>query len=196
MKIKKIQEGTLEENGYIIYSKTVGKCWIIDPGYKSKTYLNYVRENKLTIKGILLTHNHYDHIGAVKKIVGETDCPVYIHVNDMDMYKSEAIAIYDKDTFDLEGDIIEVIHTPGHTKGSVCFNVKNKKVVFTGDTVFNVDLGRTDLTGGNPKEMESTIKNIVNTWTNDVEIYPGHGNSCNMKFVKNNNQEFIDIMEK
>lgn len=98
--------------------------------------------------------------------------------------------------FDLEGEEIRVIHTPGHTGGSVCFMSEKSKVCFTGDTIFNVDLGRTDLEGGSEEEMIDSILNIIDKWPNDIMIYPGHGDGCTMKKARQINTEFNDIVNK
>lgn len=190
MKIKRFISSRLESNGYILYQKSGGNCYIIDPGYKHKVFLEWLKDNDLTLKGILLTHHHYDHTGAVEKIKNETGCPVYIHVDDMDMYGKAAISIFNGDEFDLDGEKITVIHTPGHTRGGVCFYAGKSKAVFTGDTVFNVDLGRTDLEDGNYQEMKDSIKLVIDNWENDITIYPGHGDSCNMKYVRKVNNEY------
>lgn len=100
----------------------------------------------------------------------------------------------DGDIIDLEGELIRVVSTPGHTKGSVCFLSEASKVVFTGDTVFNVDLGRTDLEDGSEAEMRDSILNVVDGWNNDMMIYPGHGDGCTMKTVRKINAEFNEIV--
>lgn len=186
----------LESNGYIIYQRDGGDCFIIDPGYGAATFIDFVHEHSLRPKGILLTHHHYDHVGAVKKVRAEFDCPVYLHREDCDMYKKPVdVYMEDGDVIDLEGETIRVISTPGHTKGSVCFMSEEGKIVFTGDTVFNVDLGRTDLEDGSEDDMRRSILDVVDSWGNDMYIYPGHGDGCTMKTVRRINAEFNDIVE-
>jgi len=196
MKIKRLIGGNLESNGYIIYDKEQGECFIIDPGYNGEKFLKILEELGLKLKGILLTHHHYDHVGGVDKIKEATGCPVYIHRADGDSYKKEAELLESGDTFMLGDEKIKVINTPGHTKGSVCYYSEKNKTAFTGDTIFNIDLGRTDLVGGSPEEMEKSILNIISLWSNEIMIYPGHGDSCNMKFVKKNNHEYLDIVNQ
>jgi glyoxylase-like metal-dependent hydrolase (beta-lactamase superfamily II) len=196
MKIKRFILGLLEANGYIIYQEEGGDCFIIDPGAKGELFLDALSKMKLTCKGILLTHHHSDHVGAVEKIRKTLDCPVYIHREDSDMYKKTAMAIEDGDSFDLEGETILVVHTPGHTRGSVCFFSEKSRLAFTGDTIFNVDLGRTDLVDGDETQMERSIRDIIAKWPNDIIIYPGHGDSCTMKRVRGINREFIDIITR
>ncbi|MCI6820975.1 MAG: MBL fold metallo-hydrolase [Clostridiales bacterium] len=197
MKIKRFTGGTLESNGYVLYVREGGSCFIIDPGYDPKVFLVYIRDMKLDLKGIILTHHHYDHTGAVDRIKNETGCPVYLHREDCDMYGNKVdVYMEDSDIIDLDGVQLEVIHTPGHTRGSVCIFDGKDRVCFTGDTIFNVDLGRTDLEDGSEEQMIRSITEIIDRWPNDIMIYPGHGDGCTMKKVRKINREFTDIIER
>ncbi len=195
MKVKRFIGGMLESNGYFLYHKNGGECLIIDPGYSYRTFTDFIDENQLKLAGILLTHHHYDHVGAVERIREIYECPVYMHKDDCDMYK-KPVDVYmdDGDVIELEGERIEVISTPGHTRGSVCFFLPESRLMFTGDTVFDTDLGRSDLEGGSERDMEETVKNIVDRWDNDIFIYPGHGDGCTMKKVKEINTELRAIL--
>ncbi|MEI3503229.1 MAG: MBL fold metallo-hydrolase [Anaerovoracaceae bacterium] len=197
MKIKRFTGGTLESNGYVLYVREGGSCFIIDPGYDPKVFLVYIRDMKLDLKGIILTHHHYDHTGAVDRIKNETGCPVYLHREDCDMYGNQVdVYMEDSDIIDLDGVQLEVIHTPGHTRGSVCIFDGKDRVCFTGDTIFNVDLGRTDLEDGSEEQMIRSITEIIDRWPNDIMIYPGHSDGCTMKKVRKINREFTDIIER
>ena len=201
MKIKRIIGGILESNGYIISCEEQhDECYIIDPGYTPKKYIQYVREHGLQVKGIILTHHHHDHVGGAVRIKKELGCSILIHRLDADQY-GKPVDVYLED-----GDVLEagsgersiqllVIHTPGHTKGGVCLLAEDEKVCFTGDTVFNVDLGRTDLEDGSYEEMCWSIVNVVDTWPNDLTIYPGHGDPATMKTVRTINLEFLEIID-
>lgn len=196
MKIKRLVGGVLESNGYIIYDKEQGECFIIDPGYNGEKFLRIIGELGLKLKGILLTHHHHDHVGGVDIIKEATGCTVYIHKADGGSYKKEAELLESGDTFYLGNEMLKVINTPGHTKGSVCYYSEKSKAAFSGDTIFDIDLGRTDLAGGSPQEMENSILNIISLWSDEITIYPGHGDPCTMKFVRENNQEFLDIVNQ
>lgn len=192
MKIKKFTGGLLESNGYVLYRNEGGACYVIDPGSSSRSFITYIEKMKLDLKGILLTHHHSDHVAAVRKIREHFECPVAIHRQDMDRYRQPVdISLENDMIFDLDGEKIRVIHTPGHTAGSVCFYSEKSKLVFTGDTIFDTDLGRTDLPGGNEAELVSTCRDIIDKWNNEIFIYPGHGPECNMKKVRKYNMEFI-----
>lgn len=195
MKIKRFIGGMLESNGYIIYQEKGRECFLIDPGYNAKVFISFIEENDLKLKGILLTHHHYDHVGAVERVRNVYDCPVYLHREDCDMYgKDVDVYMEDGDLIYLEDEEIKVISTPGHTKGSVCFFCAKSKVCFTGDTIFNVDLGRTDLEDGSEKQMRESIINIIDKWAGDIMIYPGHGDGCTMKTVRRINTEFLEVV--
>ena len=197
MKIKRFIGGMLESNGYVVYHADGGDCFIIDPGYNAKVFLAYVREQGLKVRGILLTHHHYDHVGAVERIRDAFNCPVYLHRADCDRYKKQVdVYLEDGDRILLEDEELTVIHTPGHTQGSVCFFSAKSKAAFTGDTIFNVDLGRTDLEDGSQQDMEKSILERVDKWSNDIIIYPGHGDESTMKRVRAINQEFLEIIGK
>lgn len=197
MKIQRFTGGILESNGYVLYQNEGQTCYIIDPGYNSKVYLDYLKKNDLKLEGILLTHHHYDHTGAVDRLKKELDCSVYLHRADCDMYKKPVdVYMEDGDVIDIGREKLVVISTPGHTRGSVCFFSAKSRIAFTGDTIFNVDLGRTDLEDGSEEEMRHSIIDIIDKWDNDIMIYPGHGDGCTMKKVRKINREFIDIIEK
>jgi len=196
MIIKRLMGGTLSSNGYIIYKKEGSGCFILDPGYNPEKFIKAAKDHKLHILGILLTHHHYDHVGGVKKIRDYKGCPVYLHREDADMYRDEVdVLLEDGHEINLDDEKIRVLHTPGHTAGSVCYYSEKYKAAFTGDTIFNVDLWRTDLKDGSARRMEESIRNVVDLWDNEVVIHPGHGDPCNMKFVRKVNREFLDIVE-
>ena len=196
MKIKRLVGGNLESNGYLIYDSEKGSCYVIDPGYEPKRYIKELDRMDLRVLAILLTHHHYDHVGAVAGIVQKYDCPVFLHREDCDMYgKTVDRPLEHDERFFLGEEEIRVLHTPGHTRGSVCFYSEKSKLAFTGDTIFNVDLGRTDLTDGSAAQMEESIRTVISKWGNDITIYPGHGDPATMKYVRSHNREYLDIIK-
>lgn len=196
MKIKRYVGGTLESNGYILFQKDGTKCIVIDPGYQPKKFITYIKEQNLQLDGIILTHLHHDHTGAAEVVSDYFDCPIYMHEDDAFVYRGRVDRrLKDGDILDLEGESLQILHTPGHTKGSICIYSEKSKVCFTGDTLFDTDLGRTDLEGGSEREMKNSIQHVIDQWDNQVMIYPGHDGSCNMKFVRMNNLEFLALRD-
>ena len=196
LKIKRYVGGSLESNGYILFQKDGRKCYLIDPGYQPKKFIQYIEEQNLIPAGIILTHLHHDHTGAAEAVSSYFECPIYMHEADAFVYRGRVDHhLVDGDTFDLEGENLTVLHTPGHTRGSNCIYSEKSKACFTGDTIFDTDLGRTDLDGGSETDMAASIKHVVDRWDNQIIIYPGHDNSCTMKFVRANNQEFLALRD-
>lgn len=197
LKIRRLVTGTLESNGYIVYGEGGSNCFIIDPGYEPESYIQQLETLGLKVAGILLTHHHYDHVGAVRDIADKYKCPVYLHKNDCDIYGEQVdIPLEDEMEISIGNEVIRVIHTPGHTEGSVCYYAGKCKLVFTGDTIFNVDLGRTDLEDGSPEKMIRSVANIISKWSNDITIYPGHGDPATMEYVRAHNREYLDIVQR
>ena len=197
MQIKRFIGGILEANGYVVSDEDSGSCYIIDPGYRPKVFIQYVTKAGLRPEGILLTHHHSDHTGAAEQVRKALGCPVYMHRADCDAY-GEWVDVYLEggECMRLGEERFQVLHTPGHTKGCVCFLFRKSRACFTGDFVFNVDLGRTDLEDGSAEEMRQSILTVADRWAGDITIYPGHGDSCTMRTVRRINQEFIDITAK
>ena len=195
MEIKRFIGGILEANGYVISDPDSRCCYIIDPGYRPKVFIQYVKKQELHPEGILLTHHHSDHTGAAEQVRRALGCPVYMHRADCDRY-GEWVDVYLEggESLHLGEERFTVQHTPGHTKGSVSFLFRKSRCCFTGDFVFNVDLGRTDLEDGSEEEMIQSILQVADRWSGDTRIYPGHGDDCTMRTVRKINQEFNDII--
>ncbi|MBR5908429.1 MAG: MBL fold metallo-hydrolase [Schwartzia sp.] len=180
-----------DENCYVVSDET-GEGVVIDPGGMAKQILSYIREAKLSIKAVLDTHGHCDHIGANDEIRDETGAPLYIHKEDAAMISDMKLNLSAFMGFRVisrpaehllsEGDKIsfgqtelEVIHTPGHTKGGVCF--VGEGVAFTGDTLFAGSIGRSDFPGGSEVELIGNIKKKLLVLPDETKVYSGHGPS-------------------
>lgn len=171
--IKKIVVGPLDTNCYIISCEYTGHTFVIDPGDNPKAIINYIRRNEFIPKGIVLTHGHPDHIGGLKPVKGEFGCPVMIHRMDAWMVEQVEKFLTDRELLDLGRESLTVLHTPGHTPGSIC--ILWDKVIFSGDTLFKNGVGRTDLPGGSHSELESSLKNRIFILPPDTIVYAGHG---------------------
>ena len=180
-----------DENCYVVSDDT-GEGVVIDPGGMAKEILAYIREKKLSIQAVLDTHGHCDHIGENDAIRDETGAPLYIHKADAPMLSDMRLNLSAFMGFKalsrpaehllLEGDKIsfgqselEVIHTPGHTVGGVCF--VGDGVVFTGDTLFAGSIGRSDFPGGSEVELIGNIKKKLLALPDEMKVYSGHGPS-------------------
>ena len=156
MLIKTIPVGQLEENCYVVTNEATLESVVIDPGDEANTILDYLESNKLKCVAIMLTHGHFDHVGAVDAVAEETGATVYMnelddakrHQNNHSSYTLRDGGIYysDGDVIDAAGLSFHIIATPGHTPGGVTIQVED--CLFTGDTLFKGSCGRTDLDGG------------------------------------------------
>lgn len=173
MKVLTLKLGYLSTNCYFIVKNN--KCFIVDPGDESHKIIDLLNKYNLKVIGILITHNHFDHIKAVNDIQEICKCNVYSKNN----LKEGKIII---DNFEFE-----VIYTPGHSKDSITYYFEKEKVMFTGDFLFKNTIGRYDLEDSNYNEMKNSIEKIKK-YNLDIMIYPGHGEYSNMKNELKNNK--------
>jgi len=195
MLIKTLPVGYLDTNCYIITDEETCKCVIIDPGADSNTILDYVESNHLVPEAIFITHGHFDHYMALEAVMDATGVPVYINKKDVNPAgQSDRHKINHSDMLNSygEGDIINVgglmftiLETPGHSPGSVSIICEN--ALFTGDTLFRGDCGRTDLSGGSEEIMMQSLKRLSEL-DGDYEVYPGHAESSTMGYERSFNR--------
>lgn len=190
MTIHTLPLGYLQTNCYILQSDT-GHCLVIDPADQADVILDFIQTKGLTLDAILLTHGHFDHVGAVKYLSAETDCPVYIHEADLSLPPAiTAGKLYHTHTY-AEGDTLtladltfKVLHTPGHTPGSVCLLVGD--TLFSGDTLFRGSCGRTDFPGGSWEQIQSSLKALA-ALPGDYRVLPGHGEQTTLEWERTHN---------
>ena len=170
--------GSYQTNCYIVSSEE-SRCIIIDPGYDAPTIKGHLQKKGFIPEAILLTHGHFDHVGAVKELAMDFDCPVWIHPAESTMPPMmTAGPLYFTNTYsggetlEIAGLSIFVRHTPGHTPGSVCLTIGD--CIFTGDTLFAGSCGRTDLPGGDWATILSSLRTLKELPLN-YRIFPGHG---------------------
>ena len=188
MNIQKLTLGLYQTNTYILSNDT--EAVVIDPGYEPDTILDALEGKNL--KAILLTHGHFDHVGAVKELVAETGCKVYIHAADLSLPPMiTAGQLYYTHTYaegdtvcPIEGAELHVLHTPGHTPGSVCLLLGEQ--MFSGDTLFEGSCGRMDLPGGDQLQMHQSLNRLVSLQA-DYHVHPGHGGSTTLAAEKRYN---------
>lgn len=173
MKIEKVVVGELQENCYIVSIDDC--CLVIDPGAEFNKIKDTIG-NK-TVVGVLLTHHHFDHVGALKEV--------------LEFYQTK---LYDFNTLQekectIEPFKFEVIYNPGHSIDSISFYFKEENVMFVGDFVFLESIGRCDLEGGSFAQMQKSIEKLKQ-FTVDVTLYPGHGLKTTLEYEKRNNSFF------
>lgn len=182
MKVKMMQVGPIGTNCYILEDEKAHVAAIIDPGDEADQILSVMREEDVSVEYILLTHGHYDHTTAVPELhKAYPQAKIYIHQADANGAGSrlfplagqvEGLLTYDEgDTLTLGSLTLEVLHTPGHSKGSVTLRVGD--VLFTGDTLFAGSCGRTDLAGGSYEEILASLKRLGELEGN-FHVLPGH----------------------
>ena len=187
--ITKLTLGLYQVNTYLLFNDA-GEALVIDPGYEADAILDAL-EGK-TLKAIVLTHGHFDHVGAVKELVAETGCEVYIHAAEAtlppmmtagELYYTRTYAEGDTVT-PISGVELKVLHTPGHTPGSVCLLWGDQ--MFSGDTLFEGSCGRVDFPGGDPQEMLKSLRRLASLQA-EYQVHPGHGESTTLNREKGYN---------
>ena len=203
MNIKTIPVGQLETNCYVVVNEETLACVVIDPGDESNAIMDYIESNRLRCEAIMLTHGHFDHVGAVNEILEQTGCALYINPRDegyevgksgMKFKMPEGGKYYDDGDIIVEAGLeFKVLATPGHTPGSVCLICGG--ALFTGDTLFRGSCGRADLPGGSMREQMRSLKKICEL-EGDYEVYPGHMDSSSLERERRFNHYCREAMAK
>ena len=187
MLIKTIPVGQLEENCYVVTNEKTLECVVIDPGDESNSILDYLESNSLTCRAIMITHGHFDHVGAADAVAEETGARIYMNSRDDKGGRSwhlpyrlpeGGISYDDGDLIDEAGLRFEIIATPGHSPGSV--TIRCERALFTGDTLFRGSCGRVDLEGSDPQAEMLSLKRLC-ALEGDFEVYPGHMDSSTLE---------------
>lgn len=191
MQVKTFALGPLSSNCYLIYDETL-EVSIVDPGGEGDYLSEIILRENLTLKSILLTHGHYDHVLGILPLKLNFNPDIYLHFNDTFLYKKapqsyshwEGLSpdpLPSPDVFFEEGEGIRVgiseltvIETPGHTPGSVCLYNRSDDFLFAGDTLFKGGVGRTDLSYSNESDLRHSLEKIARL-PGETKIYPGHG---------------------
>lgn len=203
MRMSKLVVGPVATNCYIVSDENTKEAFIIDPGAEPDRIIEKVKEIGVSVKAILLTHGHFDHISAVNELKREFSVDVYVGQEDADLmadmelnvsymfgmpYAARADKILrDGDMLEIAGFSIKVLFTPGHTKGGVCYYFEKENVAFSGDTLFQQSVGRTDFPTGSARVLSESIKNKLMVLPEDLQLFPGHGDSTTVGYEKKYN---------
>jgi hydroxyacylglutathione hydrolase len=191
MEVRMFTVGMVAENCYLLRRDGSDRALIVDPGDEAEKLLEAVEALGVTLDGILLTHTHFDHVGAVAPVAKATGADVWVpeiekgvlaDINSFvpwpdfgpfeDWDAEHTLAGGEK--LELAGFEIDVIHTPGHSPGHVTFSIPDEGAAFSGDVLFNGSVGRTDLPGGDWPTLLESIRTLVDTLPPETTVYPGH----------------------
>ena len=194
--------GMVGTNCYLLCNMDIKECVLIDPADSQDEISRMIDESGCSLKGILLTHGHFDHIMAADAVRDKYGVKVYAscdekntleqpHINLGEAYGlklSVKADVWHKDgeILKLAGFDIEVLHTPGHTEGGSCYYIREIGVLFSGDTLFCGSVGRTDFPGGSMSEIVRSIKEKVMVLPDDTKVYPGHGEGTSVGYERVN----------
>jgi hydroxyacylglutathione hydrolase len=191
LEVRQLTVGAIAENCFIVRSEGADKALIVDPGEEADRILAEVAETGAEVEAILITHCHFDHIGAVAPVAEATGAPVYcpaielpvladimafVPYPDFGPYESYEAdeQVSGGETLELAGLSIDVIFTPGHSPGHVTYSVRDEEAIFSGDVLFQGSVGRVDLPGGDGPTLMRSIQSLVDTHSPETKVYPGH----------------------
>jgi hydroxyacylglutathione hydrolase len=202
LEIEKITVGPLQSNCILIYDSESKEAAVVDPGDEADRIIDRTKELGLKITSILLTHTHGDHIGAVGALKDFSGAPVYVHPEEKDWLDNpdknlSALlglpitapaadkTMKDSDIIHIGSEKFEVLHTPGHSPGGVCFY--RRGILISGDLLFRESIGRTDLPGGDMATIKKSLQSKIMKLPGETLCYPGHGDSTTIEHELKNN---------
>lgn len=203
MKVEKFVTGIISTNCYLVINEDTKQAVVIDPAACPSYLMSHIKSEGLKIEAILLTHGHFDHIMGIDGFLSEFDVPVYVHEEDADAMEDpvlnqsstytsgytfgKARYLRDRQTLELAGYTFQVIHTPGHTKGGCCYYVASEGVLFSGDTLFQNSVGRTDFVNSSTSDLVHSVREKLFLLPDDTMVYPGHMGETKIRHEKKYN---------
>lgn len=200
LEIEKIISPAMDVNSYIIWQENSKEAIVIDPSFETAKLLACLQAEGLQCRAILLTHGHFDHIAGVKALKEQTGAEVAIHRLDAPLltdaqknlsaeFGAAILACpadreLEQSIYTFAGLEVKVLHTPGHSEGSVCYFIED--ALFSGDTLFNLSIGRTDFPGSSWPQMQQSLEKFK-LIEGEYAIYPGHGHSTSLAYEVDNN---------
>jgi hydroxyacylglutathione hydrolase len=191
MDVRMFTVGPLAENSYVFRRDGSDRALIVDPGDEADKLLGAIDQLELTLDGILLTHTHFDHVGAVAPVAKSTGAEVWVPATEkfvladinsflgwpgfgpFEPYDAEH-TVEGGERLELGGFEIDVLFTPGHSPGHVTFSIPDEQAVFSGDVLFQGSVGRTDLPGGDWETLLESLRMLVDSLPAETAVYPGH----------------------
>ena len=204
MKVGKFVLGPVATNCYIGINEETKECFIVDPATCPPEFVSYIKNAGLTVKAVLLTHGHFDHIMGLDALLKEFSVPVYAHEAEREVLESEQLNssasmlgqpysfsgadyVTNRQELRIAGFEILVIYTPGHTIGGCCYYIEKEKALFSGDTLFHGSVGRTDLPTGSMGQLVSSVRDRLFVLPDDTQVYPGHMDETSIGYEKKYN---------
>ena len=189
--VRKLTVGAIAENCFVIHNEGSGKALIVDPGEEAERILAEVESTGAEVEAILITHCHFDHVGAVAPVAKATGAPVYcpeievpVLADIMSFVPFAGFGPYESyqadetvkggETLELAGLSLDVVFTPGHSPGHVTYSVRGEEAIFSGDVLFQGSVGRVDLPGGDGPTLMQSIATLLESHSPETTVYPGH----------------------
>ena len=204
MKIENFVLGPVGTNCYIVSNEGTKECFLVDMAACPPELVNHIKNSGLTVKAVLLTHGHFDHIMGLDRFLEEFPAPVYACAAEKELLESPQLNsssgmlgqpytfhgaqyVKDGDLLDIAGMKIQVIQTPGHTIGGCCYYIADEQTLFSGDTLFRASIGRTDLPTGSMGALVRSVKEKILVLPDETRVYPGHMEETTVGYEKKYN---------
>lgn len=204
MKIENFVLGPVGTNCYIVINEGTKECFLVDMGACPPEFVSHIKNSGLTVKAVLLTHGHFDHIMGLDRFLEEFPAPVYACAAEKELLESAQLNsssgmlgqpytfhgaqyVKDGDLLEIAGMKIQVIQTPGHTIGGCCYYIADEQTLFSGDTLFRASIGRTDLPTGSMGALVRSVTEKILVLPDETRVYPGHMEETTVGYEKKYN---------